>query len=144
MPGATVPADRNFQNLPSRTWLPAATNTASRPSATATKQFGGRSSPSSSTQPGMPASGQSSSLSAAPHSSHHALPAPPQAPDGRPAHPVASTPKRWASMKIKFFMNISHEIRTPLTLIITPLLSLIKEDKEPHRQGIYEIIRKNS
>lgn len=46
--------------------------------------------------------------------------------------------------KIKFFMDISHEIRTPLTLIITPLLSLIKEDKEPHRQGIYEIIRKNS
>lgn len=46
--------------------------------------------------------------------------------------------------KIKFFMNISHEIRTPLTLIITPLFSLIKEDKEPHRQGIYEIIRKNS
>ena len=46
--------------------------------------------------------------------------------------------------KIKFFMNISHEIRTPLTLIIPPLLSLIKEDKEPHRQGIYEIIRKNS
>ena len=46
--------------------------------------------------------------------------------------------------KIKFFMNISHEIHTPLTLIITPLLSLIKEDKEPHRQGIYEIIRKNS
>lgn len=46
--------------------------------------------------------------------------------------------------KIKFIMNISHEIRTPLTLIITPLLSLIKEDKEPHRQGIYEIIRKNS
>lgn len=46
--------------------------------------------------------------------------------------------------KIKFFMNISHEIRTPLTLIITPLLSLIKEDKDPHRQGIYEIIRKNS
>lgn len=46
--------------------------------------------------------------------------------------------------KIKFFMNISHEIRTPLTLIITPLLSLIKEDKEPHRHGIYEIIRKNS
>lgn len=46
--------------------------------------------------------------------------------------------------KIKFSMNISHEIRTPLTLIITPLLSLIKEDKEPHRQGIYEIIRKNS
>ena len=46
--------------------------------------------------------------------------------------------------KLKFFMNISHEIRTPLTLIITPLLSLIKEDKDAHRQGIYDMIRKNS
>ena len=46
--------------------------------------------------------------------------------------------------KLKFFMNISHEIRTPLTLIITPLLTLMKEDKDGHRQGIYEIIRKNS
>ena len=46
--------------------------------------------------------------------------------------------------KLRFFMNISHEIRTPLTLIITPLLSLIKDDKDPQRQGIYEIIRKNS
>ena len=46
--------------------------------------------------------------------------------------------------KLKFFMNISHEIRTPLTLIITPLLSLIKEDKDSRRQGIYDTIRKNS
>ncbi len=46
--------------------------------------------------------------------------------------------------KLKFFMNISHEIRTPLTLILTPLLSLIKEDKDTHRQGIYDMIRKNS
>ena len=46
--------------------------------------------------------------------------------------------------KIKFFMNISHEIRTPLTLILTPLLSLIKEDKDPHRQSIYDIMHKNS
>lgn len=46
--------------------------------------------------------------------------------------------------KLRFFMNISHEIRTPLTLIITPLLSLIKDDKDTQRQGIYEIIRKNS
>lgn len=46
--------------------------------------------------------------------------------------------------KLRFFMNISHEIRTPLTLIITPLLSLIKDDKDPHRQSIYDIIRKNS
>ena len=46
--------------------------------------------------------------------------------------------------KLKFFMNISHEIRTPLTLILTPLLSLIKEDKDVRRQAIYDIMRKNS
>lgn len=46
--------------------------------------------------------------------------------------------------KLKFFMNISHEIRTPMTLILTPLLSLMKEDNDPHRYGIYEIIRRNS
>lgn len=46
--------------------------------------------------------------------------------------------------KLRFFMNISHEIRTPLTLILTPLLSLIKEDKDPHRQSIYDLMHKNS
>lgn len=46
--------------------------------------------------------------------------------------------------KLRFFINISHDIRTPLTLIVAPLLSLMKEDKDPHRQGAYEIIRKNS
>ena len=46
--------------------------------------------------------------------------------------------------KLKFFMNISHEIRTPLTLILTPLYTLIKEDKDAHRQGIYDMMRKNS
>ncbi len=46
--------------------------------------------------------------------------------------------------KLRFFMNIGHEIRTPLTLIITPLLSLMKEDKDSHRNDIYEMMRKNS
>lgn len=46
--------------------------------------------------------------------------------------------------KLRFFMNISHEIRTPMTLIITPLLSLIKTDKDATRQGVYEIIRRNA
>lgn len=46
--------------------------------------------------------------------------------------------------KLKFFINISHDIRTPLTLILTPLLTLIREDKDPHRQGIYDVMRKNS
>ena len=46
--------------------------------------------------------------------------------------------------KLKFFMNISHEIRTPMTLIITPLMSLIKQDKDPHRQTIYATMKRNS
>ena len=46
--------------------------------------------------------------------------------------------------KLRFFMNISHEIRTPMTLIITPLLSLMKEDKDPQRHNVYEIIKRNA
>ena len=46
--------------------------------------------------------------------------------------------------KLRFFMNISHEIRTPMTLIITPLLSLIKKEEEPERKSVYETIRRNA
>ena len=46
--------------------------------------------------------------------------------------------------KLRFFMNISHEIRTPMTLIITPLLSLMKEDGDPHRRDIYKTIKRNA
>ena len=46
--------------------------------------------------------------------------------------------------KLRFFMNISHEIRTPMTLIVTPLLSLIKNETDPHRKGVYETIRRNA
>ena len=49
-----------------------------------------------------------------------------------------------ADAKLRFFMNISHEIRTPMTLIVTPLLSLIKQDDDPHRRSIYETIRRNA
>ena len=49
-----------------------------------------------------------------------------------------------ADAKLKFFMNISHEIRTPMTLIVAPLLSLIKQDDDPHRRSIYETIRRNA
>ncbi len=34
------------------------------------------------------------------------------------------------AMKIKFFMNISHEFRTPLTLIIGPVVGLLKQINE--------------
>ena len=46
--------------------------------------------------------------------------------------------------KIKFFMNISHEIRTPMTLIMAPLMSLIKEDHDPQRTGAYMTIKRNA
>lgn len=46
--------------------------------------------------------------------------------------------------KIRFFMNISHEIRTPMTLIVAPLMQLMKEDDNPHRQGIYTTIKRNA
>ena len=49
-----------------------------------------------------------------------------------------------ADAKLKFFMNISHEIRTPMTLIVSPLLSLIKQDDDPHRRSAYETIRRNA
>lgn len=46
--------------------------------------------------------------------------------------------------KLKFFMNISHEIRTPMTLIVSPLRQLMKDDDDPHRRGIYQIINRNA
>ena len=49
-----------------------------------------------------------------------------------------------ADAKLRFFMNISHEIRTPMTLIVAPLQSLIKQDADPHRRGVYETIRRNA
>jgi signal transduction histidine kinase len=38
--------------------------------------------------------------------------------------------------KLRFFINMSHEIRTPMTLIVTPLLSLIKNEKDPNRKSM--------
>ena len=46
--------------------------------------------------------------------------------------------------KLRFFMNISHEIRTPMTLIVAPLLSLMKEDYDVHRHGAYVTIKRNA
>ena len=46
--------------------------------------------------------------------------------------------------KVRFFVNMSHEIRTPMTLIITPLLSLIKNEKDPQKKSVYETIRRNA
>lgn len=46
--------------------------------------------------------------------------------------------------KLKFFMNMSHEIRTPMTLVLSPLLQLLKEDHDLHRHSIYLTMRRNA
>lgn len=49
-----------------------------------------------------------------------------------------------SEQRLRFFMNMSHEIRTPMTLIVTPLMQLIKEDTDAHRRGVYRIIKRNA
>lgn len=46
--------------------------------------------------------------------------------------------------KLRSFINLSHEIRTPMTLILTPLLQLMKEETDSHRKATYDIIRRNA
>ena len=46
--------------------------------------------------------------------------------------------------KLRFFINISHEIRTPMSLIISPLLQLIREEHDAQRQSIYVVMKRNA
>ncbi len=46
--------------------------------------------------------------------------------------------------KLQFFINISHEIRTPMTLILSPLEKLIKENTDPEKQKVYQMMFRNS
>lgn len=46
--------------------------------------------------------------------------------------------------RIQFFMNISHEIRTPMTLILGPLMKLMKMDADKEHQRNYSLIYQNS
>lgn len=46
--------------------------------------------------------------------------------------------------KLQFFINVSHEIRTPMTLIVTPLMQLIKDDQDSTRQATYHVIKRNA
>lgn len=46
--------------------------------------------------------------------------------------------------RIQFFMNISHEIRTPLTLILSPLIKLMKIDSDKIHTHNYALIYHNA
>lgn len=46
--------------------------------------------------------------------------------------------------KLRFFTNIAHEIRTPMTLIVGPLLKLLKGDDDGERQRSYQLMMRNS
>ncbi|MDO4171380.1 MAG: two-component regulator propeller domain-containing protein [Prevotellaceae bacterium] len=47
-------------------------------------------------------------------------------------------------LKLRSFINLSHEIRTPMTLITTPLLQLMSEDDDSHRNATYKMIHRNA
>ena len=49
-----------------------------------------------------------------------------------------------AEAKVAMLREVTKVMKTPLTLIITPLLSLMQEDDDPHRQGIYKTIQRNT
>lgn len=46
--------------------------------------------------------------------------------------------------KLEFFINISHEIKTPISLIINPLMKLIKQDQDDKRQRDYFIMQRSA
>lgn len=47
-------------------------------------------------------------------------------------------------MKLRFFTNVSHELRTPLTLIISPIISMIKDEKDDDKRRKLMMIHRNS
>ncbi len=47
-------------------------------------------------------------------------------------------------MKLRFFTNVSHELRTPLTLIVSPLMSMIKEEEEERKRQMLMMIHRNA
>ncbi len=47
-------------------------------------------------------------------------------------------------MKLRFFTNVSHELRTPLTLIISPIISMIKDEKDETKRNKLMMIHRNS
>jgi signal transduction histidine kinase/DNA-binding response OmpR family regulator/ligand-binding sensor domain-containing protein len=58
-------------------------------------------------------------------------------------HAELQKTKEIEQAKTNFFTNVSHEFRTPLTLIINPLMSLIKGDLKGEESQLYQMMLKN-
>ena len=52
--------------------------------------------------------------------------------------------KELNELKLNFFTNVSHELRTPLTLIISPLVTMIREEADPAKRRKLELIHRNA
>lgn len=52
--------------------------------------------------------------------------------------------KELNELKLNFFTNVSHELRTPLTLIISPLVTMIREEADPAKCRKLELIHRNA
>lgn len=52
--------------------------------------------------------------------------------------------KELNELKLNFFTNVSHELRTPLTLIISPLVSMIREERDESKRRKLEMIHRNA
>ncbi len=57
---------------------------------------------------------------------------------------VARHNKELEEMKMSFYTNISHELRTPLSLIITPLNSIIRKQKNDDLKSQLSVIYRNA
>ncbi len=47
-------------------------------------------------------------------------------------------------LKTKFFTNVSHEFRTPLSLILSPLDTIIKQEKDPDQVKQLTLVQRNA
>ena len=52
--------------------------------------------------------------------------------------------KELNELKLNFFTNVSHELRTPLTLIISPLVTMIRDENNPEKRRKLELIHRNA
>ena len=52
--------------------------------------------------------------------------------------------KELNELKLNFFTNVSHELRTPLTLIISPLVTMIRDEGDPEKRRKLELIHRNA